>query len=154
MFQRQPWSLPPQVQGSCLRLTPVAWAKLLCLRDSGDCEVGGFGLTSAEDLLLVQDILLIQQQVSAVTVAFDDTAVADLLEDLVTARLRQGPGNPRKLLVCQLEVPGGCYGFTYHENMEVGWTEFSLMGGPLSSLAKKRDTLRVSSSREERTSQP
>jgi hypothetical protein len=45
--------------------------------------VGGFGLTSAEDLLLVQDILLIQQQVSAVTVAFDDTAVADLFEDLV-----------------------------------------------------------------------
>ena len=83
MFQRQPWSLPPQVQGSCLRLTPVAWAKLLCLRDSGDCEVGGFGLTSAEDLLLVQDILLVQQQVSAVTVAFDDTAVADLFENRV-----------------------------------------------------------------------
>lgn len=50
--------------------------------------MGGFGLTSPEDLLLVQDILLVDQQVSPVSVAFDDTAVADLFEDLVEAGRR------------------------------------------------------------------
>ena len=86
MLKREPlkWS-PPQTHGPSLRLTPTAWAKLLCLRDTGDCEVGGFGLTSPEDLLLVQDIMLVDQQVSCVSVAFDDTAVADLFEDLVEA---------------------------------------------------------------------
>ena len=69
----------------CLRFTPTAWAKLLCLRDATDAEVGGFGLSDAEDLLLVRDILLVKQEVSSVTVAFDDAAVADLFEDLVAA---------------------------------------------------------------------
>lgn len=66
-----------------LRFTPTAWAKLLCLRDAADAEVGGFGLTSPDDPLLVHDILLVKQEVSSVTVAFDDEAVADLFEDLV-----------------------------------------------------------------------
>lgn len=67
----------------CLRFTPSAWAKLLCLRDATDAEVGGFGLSDPDDLLLVRDILLVKQEVSSVSVAFDDAAVADLFEDLV-----------------------------------------------------------------------
>ena len=39
-----------------LRFTPYAWAKLLYLRDRGDSEVGGFGITSRDDLLLVKDV--------------------------------------------------------------------------------------------------
>ncbi len=43
----------------------------------------GFGLTEREDLLLVHDIALIKQQVSSITVALDDMAVADFFEDQV-----------------------------------------------------------------------
>lgn len=63
--------LPP------LRLTPFAWAKLLHLRDQGPTEVGGFGVSAPGDLLLVEDVRLVRQQCSAVTVRFDDSAVAD-----------------------------------------------------------------------------
>ncbi|TWU40156.1 hypothetical protein Q31b_35010 [Novipirellula aureliae] len=31
-----------------LRFTPYAWAKLLCLRDAGPSEVGGFGISDAK----------------------------------------------------------------------------------------------------------
>ena len=62
--------LPP------LRLTPFAWAKLLYLRDLGPTEVGGFGVSAPGDLLLVEDVRLVRQQSSAVTVRFDDAAVA------------------------------------------------------------------------------
>ncbi|MCI0361662.1 MAG: hypothetical protein L0211_24525 [Planctomycetaceae bacterium] len=63
-----------------LRLTPYAWAKLQRLRDLGDTEVGGFGISAAEDLLLVEDICLIRQQCSSITVKFDDEAVADYFD--------------------------------------------------------------------------
>ena len=63
-----------------LRLTPYAWAKLQRLRDLGDTEVGGFGVSAADDLLLVEDVCLIQQQCSPVTVKFDDDAVADYFD--------------------------------------------------------------------------
>ena len=35
-----------------LRFSPYAWAKLLYLRDAGDTEIGGFAITSPDDLLL------------------------------------------------------------------------------------------------------
>jgi hypothetical protein len=63
-----------------LRYTPTAWAKLLYLRDVGETEIGGFGITPADDLLLVEDIVLIPQRCSAITVAFDDQAVADFFD--------------------------------------------------------------------------
>ncbi|MGA2501079.1 MAG: hypothetical protein ABSH20_25355 [Tepidisphaeraceae bacterium] len=66
-----------------LRFTPTAWAKLQCFCHCGDTEIGGFGITSAEDLLLVEDFQTVQQAVTSVSVAFDDTAVADFFEDQV-----------------------------------------------------------------------
>lgn len=66
-----------------LRFSPFAWAKLLFLRDCGDTEIGGFGLSAPDDLLLVVDILPVKQRCTPVTVAFDDKAVADLFDDLV-----------------------------------------------------------------------
>ena len=66
-----------------LRFTPYAWAKLLFLRDAGPTEIGGFGITNAEDLLLIEDIVTITQTTSSVTVAFDDVAVADFFEQQV-----------------------------------------------------------------------
>ena len=66
-----------------LRLTPYAWAKLLCLRDLGETEVGGFGVSSQDDLLLVEDVRLVRQQCTPVTVRFDDSSVADYFDDQV-----------------------------------------------------------------------
>jgi hypothetical protein len=63
-----------------LRLTPYAWAKLQRLRDLRDTEVGGFGISAADDLLLVEDVCLIRQLCSPMTVKFDDEAVADYFD--------------------------------------------------------------------------
>jgi len=70
-----------------LRLTPYAWAKLLRLRDLGPTEVGGFGVSCADDYLLVQDICLLPQRCTTVTVEFDDVAVADYFDRQVDAGL-------------------------------------------------------------------
>jgi hypothetical protein len=60
-----------------LRFTPYAWAKLRFLRDVGDTEVGGFGISHVDDLLLIEDFQLVKQTCTPVTVEFDDIAVAD-----------------------------------------------------------------------------
>lgn len=71
-----------------LRFSPTAWSKLLFLRDIGDTEVGGFGITLADDLLYVNDFILIKQECSSVTVEFDDDNVADFMMDMVEAGLK------------------------------------------------------------------
>jgi hypothetical protein len=71
-----------------LRFSPTAWAKLLFLRDQGPTEVGAFGISAAEDLLLVQEIHAIRQRCTEVTVHFDDAAVADFFEEQVERGLR------------------------------------------------------------------
>jgi hypothetical protein len=42
------------------------------LRDLGDSEVGGFGITAADDLLYVESVELVRQVCTGVSVAFDD----------------------------------------------------------------------------------
>jgi hypothetical protein len=71
-----------------MRFSPTAWAKLLFVRDRGSTEVGGFGITPADDLLYVEDIQLVQQTCSAVWVAFDDTAVAEFFDAQIDAGRR------------------------------------------------------------------
>jgi len=71
-----------------LRFTPTAWAKLLYFRDRQGCEIGGFGVTPAEDLLLVEEFITVKQDVSVASVAFDDAAVADLFDVQVDAGRR------------------------------------------------------------------
>ena len=66
-----------------LRFSPYAWAKLLFLSDLGPTEIGGFGISDPDDLLLVTDFVMVRQQCTAVTVAFDDDAVADFFDDQV-----------------------------------------------------------------------
>ena len=68
-----------------LRFTPYAWAKLTFMRDMTESEVGGFGITEADDTLLVTDIVLVKQKVTDISVAFDDDAVANFFEDQVDA---------------------------------------------------------------------
>lgn len=71
-----------------LRFSPTAWAKLLFLRDAGETEIGGFGISAADDLLLVEDIVTVPQSCSWVHVAFDDAAVADFFDQQVDAGRR------------------------------------------------------------------
>jgi len=66
-----------------LRFTPEAWAKLVYFCHAGDTEIGGFGLSHPDDPLLVIDFLTLKQTTTAVSVEFDDEAVADLFEEQV-----------------------------------------------------------------------
>ncbi|MBA4107546.1 MAG: hypothetical protein C0485_17555 [Pirellula sp.] len=72
---------------TALRLTPYAWAKLLYLRDAGPGEVGGFGIASPDDLLLIEDVALVRQTVDRTSVVFDDEGVADYFERQVEVGL-------------------------------------------------------------------
>lgn len=72
-------------QPSCLRFTANAWAKLIYLCHRGETEIGGFGITPTDDLLLVEELFLPQQQTTSVTVKFDDESIADFFEDQVAA---------------------------------------------------------------------
>jgi hypothetical protein len=68
-----------------LRFTPYAWAKILYLRDIGPTEVGGFGISNPDDLLLVEDIELVEQYCTVCSVEFDDDSVADYFDRQVDA---------------------------------------------------------------------
>lgn len=71
-----------------LRFSPAAWAKLLFFRDAGAVEIGGFGITAPDDPLNIREFVTLKQEVSSVTVEFDDEAVADLFEDQVDRGLQ------------------------------------------------------------------
>ncbi|MEX0865718.1 MAG: hypothetical protein WD030_00065 [Pirellulales bacterium] len=53
------------------------------MRDYGTTEVGGFGISSPDDLLLVQDVQLVKQVCSWASVKFDDNSVADFFDEQV-----------------------------------------------------------------------
>ena len=71
-----------------LRFHPTAWAKLLFLRDLGETEVGGFGISAADDLLLIEDFVLVRQHGSVITVAFEDESVAEFFDRQIDRGLR------------------------------------------------------------------
>jgi proteasome lid subunit RPN8/RPN11 len=71
-----------------LRFRPTAWAKLLYLRDAGKTEIGGFGITAADDSLLVEAIELVAQKTSPTSVEFLDESVADFFDAQVDAGRR------------------------------------------------------------------
>ena len=77
-LERKPRELPRRE--SILRFTPTAWAKLLFFRDYRDMEVGGFAVTSPDDLLLVTEFVPVKQEVSVASVSFDDEAVAEFFD--------------------------------------------------------------------------
>ena len=72
-------------QNPVLRFSPPAWAKLLFFRDRGESEIGGFGITGADDLLRIEEFCSIKQDVTVASVSFDDLAVADFFETQVDA---------------------------------------------------------------------
>jgi proteasome lid subunit RPN8/RPN11 len=73
-----------------LTFSPLAWLKLQFLCHAGPTEVAAFGLASADDPLYLDEILVLRQQTTAVTVAFDDEAVADLFDRMVDAGIAPG----------------------------------------------------------------
>jgi len=73
----------PMPMEKALRFSPTAWAKLLYFRDKSQNEVGGFGITAPDDLLLVIDFLAVKQEVTCVSVKFDDEAVSQFFDEQV-----------------------------------------------------------------------
>jgi len=63
-----------------LRFSPTAWAKLLYFRNRSDNEIGGFGITEADDLLFVREFVTVRQEVTSISVRFDDVAVSDFFD--------------------------------------------------------------------------
>jgi len=66
---------------------PVAWLKWQYLCHAGPTEVGGFGLSTAADPLYLEDVLVVRQRATPLTVAFDDAAVADLFDAMADAAI-------------------------------------------------------------------
>jgi hypothetical protein len=66
-----------------LRFSPYARSKLLYLRDVGQTEVGGFGISAADDLFLIENVRLVEQRCTEVSVEFQDEAVADFFDEQV-----------------------------------------------------------------------
>jgi hypothetical protein len=121
MKSKQPPAQPAKVPTKLkLRFSPYAWAKLLFLRDRGGNEVGGFGVSAADDLLLVTDVCLVRQRCTAVTVRFDDDSVADYFDRQVDdgfsperfARiwLHTHPGNSAEPTTTDDETFARCFG--------------------------------------------
>jgi hypothetical protein len=69
--------LPPPPRREGLIFSPLAWLKLQFFLHAGPTEIGGFGISGADDLLYIEEFRTLRQRVSAVTVEFDDLAVAD-----------------------------------------------------------------------------
>ena len=100
--RRPPICRPPH--RPTLRFSPTAWAKLVHLRDCGPTEVGGFGISAADDLFYIQDVFLVQQTCTPVSVVFDDAAVADFFDEQVDQDLR-----PEKFARIWVHThPGNC----------------------------------------------
>ncbi len=90
------------------------------MRDLGPSEVGGFGISSPEDLLCVEELALIPQRCTEVTVKFDDLAVAEYFEDQADRGRRPEefgriwihthPGNSAQPSEVDVETFGRCFG--------------------------------------------
>lgn len=81
------WSSRADERPSVLTFSPLAWLKLQFFCHAGPTEIGGFGISSPKDLLYVEDFITVRQQVSPVSVRFDDGSVADFFDKSVDAGL-------------------------------------------------------------------
>ena len=66
-----------------LRFSASAWAKLCYMRDKGNTEISGFGISHPDDPMLVEKFVLVKQKCSSVTTEFEDKDVADFTDDMV-----------------------------------------------------------------------
>jgi hypothetical protein len=75
-------------ESPCLTFAPLAWLKLQFFCHAGDTEIGGFGLSSEQNLLYIEDFVTVRQRVTPFTVQFDDEAMADFFDQCVDQGLR------------------------------------------------------------------
>ena len=68
-----------------LTFSTLAWLKFQFLCHAGPTEVGGFALSHPDEPLFVEDVLVVQQNCTVVSVAFEDVAVADLFDEMADA---------------------------------------------------------------------
>lgn len=78
---------PKTTYGDTLRFTAYAWGKLLFIRDRGDTEIAGYGITATEDPLLITDFVLIKQQCTTITFDLDTGDIAEYMERMMDAGL-------------------------------------------------------------------
>lgn len=71
--------------GPRLTFSPRAWLRWQYLCHCGPTEIGAFGFSRADNLLYVEDLILLKQSTTTVTVSFDDAAVADLFDEMADA---------------------------------------------------------------------
>ncbi len=74
---------PDPCPSRSLRFTPYAWAKFLWFCQRGPSEIGAFGISDPDDLLLITDVEPVAQDASVAGVTFHDEAVADHFDDQV-----------------------------------------------------------------------
>ena len=68
-----------------LTFSTLAWLKFQYLCHAGPTEVGGFALSHPDEPLFVEDVLVVRQNCTFVSVAFEDLAVADLFDEMADA---------------------------------------------------------------------
>lgn len=83
--QRKPQ--PPRKPAAAVTFSPLAFLKLQFFLHAGDTEVGGFGICQGHESLYVTDFQTVKQRTTAVSVEFDDQAVADHFDRHVDAGL-------------------------------------------------------------------
>ena len=76
---------PDRSESRPLVFAPLAWLKLQYLCHAGPTEVAGFGLSHPDDPLYLEDVLVVRQRCTPMTVRLNDAAVADLFDAMIDA---------------------------------------------------------------------
>ena len=112
-----------------LQFTPTAWLKLQCLCHAGETEIGGFGIMPDPVKLLVTEFVTVKQRCTAISVKFDDQAVADYFDQMVDRDLK-----PDQFARCWLRThpgdsadPSGVDEETFYRLGAVGHEEYSVL---------------------------
>lgn len=79
--------VPSSPANPVLTLSPYVVSKIDFMIDSSDNEIGGFFIAeNANEPLAITDFVLLKQEVTSVTVAFDAEAIADFYEEMAIVR--------------------------------------------------------------------
>ena len=60
-----------------------AWTKLTYMCAKADTEIGGFGISHADDPFTITDFVLVPQECTAASVDFDDDGLADHMDNMM-----------------------------------------------------------------------
>jgi hypothetical protein len=74
--------MPRESDTPRLMFSPRAWLKWQFLCHAGPTEIGAFGLSGENGPLHIDDLIVLRQATTMASVAFDDTAVANLFDHM------------------------------------------------------------------------